>query len=82
MRDGKKNNTATTSKTQLPRFVSDIQVEEVSGISRRTLRHDRLLGRPRFPHYKVGGRCLYDLDEVIAIIRSNIRNVPPASTGV
>jgi hypothetical protein len=52
------------------RFGGEIEVEALTGISRRTLQKDRVLNRHRFPWYKVGGKILYDLDEVEAIIRS------------
>jgi hypothetical protein len=51
------------------RFGGEIEVETLTGISRRTLQRDRLVNRHRFPWYKVGGKVLYDLDEVEAIIR-------------
>lgn len=51
------------------RFGSEADVEVLTGFSRRTLQKDRLLGRHRFPWYKVGGKVLYDLDEVEATIR-------------
>jgi hypothetical protein len=51
------------------RFGGEIEVQALTGISRRTLQKDRLLNRHRFPWYKVGGKVLYDLDEVEAIIR-------------
>ena len=57
------------------RFGSDLEVEALTGISRRTLQKDRLLNRDRFPWYKVGRRVLYDLDEVEAIVRSTVRGV-------
>jgi hypothetical protein len=60
-------------KTNLPtikrRFGSDLDVEALTGISRQTLRQDRLFGRLRFPWYRAGRRVLYDLTEVEAIIR-------------
>jgi hypothetical protein len=51
------------------RFGDEIDVEALTGISRRTLQKDRLLNRRRFPWYKVGRKVLYDLGEVEAIIR-------------
>jgi hypothetical protein len=51
------------------RFGSEIDVEALTGISRRTLQKDRLLGTRRFPSYRAGRKVLYDLDEVEAIIR-------------
>lgn len=51
------------------RFGSEAQVETLTGISRRTLQKDRLLGRDRFPFYRFGRRVLYDLAEVEATIR-------------
>lgn len=53
------------------RFGGEIEVEALTGISRRTLQKDRLLNRKRFPWYKVGRKVLYDLDEVEAIIRNS-----------
>ena len=55
------------------RFGSEAEVERITSFSRRTLQKDRLLGRQRFPWYKVGGRVLYDLEEVEAIIRAGSR---------
>ena len=52
------------------RFGSEIDVERLTGFSRKTLQRDRLMNRLRFPHYKVGKRVLYDLQEVEAIIRA------------
>ncbi len=54
----------------LKRFGSDIDVERLTGISRATLRKDRLLGRKRFPWYRVGGRILYDLEEIVMIVKA------------
>lgn len=51
------------------RFGSETDVEELTGFSKRTLQKDRLFGRNRFPAYRVGGKILYDLDEVVSIIR-------------
>jgi hypothetical protein len=53
------------------RFGSEIEVEYITGISRRTLQKDRLLRIKRFPWYRSGRRILYDLDEVEAIIRAS-----------
>lgn len=53
------------------RFGSDAEVEKLTGISRRTLQKDRLLGKERFPCYRSGGRILYDLEEVVEAIRAN-----------
>lgn len=50
------------------RFGSEAEVELITGFSRRTLQKDRLLGRTRFPFYKVGGKVLYDIDECMAVI--------------
>lgn len=55
------------------RFGSEAEVEILTGFNRRTLQKDRLLGRKRFPYYKVGGKVLYDLDEVVAVIRASRR---------
>jgi len=66
------------------RFGGEIEVEALTGISRRTLQKDRLLNRHRFPWYKVGRKVLYDLDEVEAIILSTAKGgafVPAGSAG-
>jgi predicted DNA-binding transcriptional regulator AlpA len=55
------------------RFGGEIEVEALTGISRRTLQKDRFLNRYRFPWYKVGRKVLYDLDEVEAIIRRTVQ---------
>lgn len=52
------------------RFGSEGDVETLTGISRRTLQKDRLLGRDRFPWYRSGRRVLYDLNEVEETIRA------------
>lgn len=52
-------------------FGSEIDVELLTGLSRKTLQADRLLGRRRFPFYRCGRRVLYDLTEVEAIIRAS-----------
>jgi hypothetical protein len=53
------------------RFGSEAEVETLTGISRRTLQKDRLVGNDRFPFYRSGGRILYDLEEVEAAIRAS-----------
>jgi hypothetical protein len=50
------------------RFGSELDVEAITGISRRTLQKNRLFATG-FPFYKVGRRVLYDLNEVDAAIR-------------
>ncbi len=52
------------------RFGSERDVEAITGFSARTLQKDRLLRRQRFPWYKVGGKILYDLEEIEEIVRS------------
>jgi predicted DNA-binding transcriptional regulator AlpA len=52
------------------RYGSEIEVELLTGISRRTLQKDRLLNRKRFPYYKLCGKVMYDLDEVEATIKA------------
>jgi hypothetical protein len=59
---------------QPPRFGSEADVEKITGLSRATLQQDRIYRRKRFPWYKVGGKVLYDLDEVEAIIRGSVRH--------
>jgi hypothetical protein len=53
------------------RFGSEGDVEEMTGIARRTLQDDRLRGHNKFPWYKVGRKVLYDLDEVASIIKAS-----------
>ncbi|MCE5309639.1 MAG: hypothetical protein LLG20_18550 [Acidobacteriales bacterium] len=53
------------------RFGSEADVEQLTGFSRRTLQKDRVIGRHRFTWYKVGGKVLYDLNEVEATIRAS-----------
>jgi hypothetical protein len=55
------------------RFGTEADVERLTGFSRRTLQKDRLMGRKRFPWYKVGGKVLYDLSEVESVIRDSAR---------
>ena len=55
------------------RFGTEIEVEQMTGFSRRTLQKDRLLRRSRFPWYKIGRKVLYDMEEVEAVIRRNAR---------
>lgn len=57
------------------RFGTESDVEAMTGISKRTLQKDRLLGRKRFPWYKSGRKVLYDLDQVEAVIRASVRGV-------
>jgi len=52
---------------------SEQAVCDLTGFSKRTLQKDRVLGRKRFPWYKVGGKVLYDLDEVEKIISDSRR---------
>ena len=55
------------------RYGSEKEVERIFGISARTLQHDRLLGRERFPSYRAGRRVLYDLTEIQQIIQQTRR---------
>lgn len=70
------------SGIQRRRFGTEADVEALTPFSRRTLQKDRLLGRHRFPYYKVGGRVMYDLDEVEAIIRASVRDARPSTFSV
>jgi hypothetical protein len=51
------------------RYGNESDVEQLTGIPRRTLQKHRLLGKG-FPFYRVGGRIIYDLNEVEEIIRA------------
>jgi hypothetical protein len=53
------------------RFGSEAEVATLTGISRRTLQKDRLVGNDRFPFYRSGHRILYDLEEVVEAIRAS-----------
>ena len=59
------------------RFGSEKDVEDLTGISHRTLQQDRREGNDRFPFYRSGRRVLYDLLEVQAILR---RSRQPGNT--
>jgi len=61
-----------TAKDTIPkrRFGSEADVEAITGINRRTLQKHRLFGKG-LPFYRLGGKVLYDLDEVDDIIRSS-----------
>jgi hypothetical protein len=51
------------------RFVSEVELEQVTGISRRTWQKHRLFNRgPRY--YKIYTAIRYDLDEVMAWIKA------------
>jgi hypothetical protein len=51
------------------RFVSDVELDHITGISHRTWKKHRLFSRgPRY--YKIHGAVRYDLEEVLAWIRS------------
>lgn len=55
------------------RFVREKVIQEVTGIGVKKLQRDRWAGTGDFPHYKVGGVVLYDLDECLAIIEATRR---------
>jgi predicted DNA-binding transcriptional regulator AlpA len=51
------------------RFVSEVELEQLTGISRRTWQKHRLFNRgPRY--YKIYGSVRYDLEEVVAWIQA------------
>ena len=51
------------------RFVSEVELEQVTGISRRTWQKHRLFNRgPRY--YKIYGSIRYDVEEVVAWIKT------------
>jgi predicted DNA-binding transcriptional regulator AlpA len=52
------------------RFVSEIDLEQITGISRRTWQKHRLFNRgPKY--YKIHGAIRYELDEVLSWIKSS-----------
>jgi hypothetical protein len=51
------------------RFVSEIELEQITGVSRRTWQKHRLFHRgPRY--YKIHGAIRYELDEVLTWIKA------------
>jgi predicted DNA-binding transcriptional regulator AlpA len=67
------------------RFLSEFELEQLTGISRRTWQKHRLYNRgPRY--YKIHGSIRYDLEEVIAWIKalavSGSEHALPTSEGV
>jgi predicted DNA-binding transcriptional regulator AlpA len=51
------------------RFISEIELEQLTGISRRTWqKHRPQTRRPRY--YKIHGAIRYDIEEVLAWIRA------------
>jgi hypothetical protein len=62
--------TSLTQNTPPPRFVTEADLEEITGVKKRTWQKHRLFGRgPRF--YKIGGAVRYNLAEVLEWIESN-----------
>lgn len=61
------------STFQFPRqFVSEVELEQITGISRRTWQKHRL--RQRGPqYYKIHGAIRYELEEVLTWIRDSAR---------
>jgi predicted DNA-binding transcriptional regulator AlpA len=51
------------------RFVSEIELEQLTGISRRTWQKHRLFNRGPC-YYKIHGSIRYDLEEVVAWIKT------------
>ena len=67
------------------RFVSEVELEQLTGISRRTWQKHRLFNRgPQY--YRIYGSIRYDLEEVVAWIRTlavgGSEHALPASAGV
>jgi hypothetical protein len=58
------------------RYVNQRELEQLTGISIRTLQRDHKQGQELFPSYKVRGQVLYDLTEVESIIKSSRRAEP------
>jgi predicted DNA-binding transcriptional regulator AlpA len=59
------------------RFVSESELEQITGISKRTWQKHRLLKRgPQ--HYKIYGSVRYDLEEVLAWIKTRLMDTPTA----
>jgi len=67
------------------RFVSEVELEQLTGISRRTWQKHRLCNRgPQY--YKIHGSIRYDLEEVVAWIKAlgvgGSEHAVPTSAGV
>jgi predicted DNA-binding transcriptional regulator AlpA len=67
------------------RFVSEVELEQLTGISRRTWQKHRLCNRgPRY--YKIHGSIRYDLEEVVVWIKAlaagGSEHAVPTSPGV
>jgi predicted DNA-binding transcriptional regulator AlpA len=61
------------------RFVTELELEQVTGISRRTWQKHRLLNRgPRY--YKIHGSIRYEFEEVLTWIRTLAVNSEDAAT--
>lgn len=63
-----RRNESTSFEVQR-RFVSEIELEQLTGISRRTWQKHRLLNHGP-SYYKIHGSIRYQLDEVLAWIRT------------
>jgi hypothetical protein len=63
----RKTNTTSQIKRQ---FVSEIELELLTGVARRTWQKHRLFNRGPV-YYRIEGAVRYDVDEVLAWIRSN-----------
>jgi predicted DNA-binding transcriptional regulator AlpA len=68
-----------------PRFVTETDLQEMTGINRRTWQKHRLFGRgPKY--YKIGGAVRYNLAEVLAWIESGAMggksSLPPVASNL
>lgn len=64
-----------TSFAPQRRFVSEVELEQITGISRRTWQKYRLVGRgPQY--YRIYGTIRYELDEVLAWIKTFALSTP------
>jgi hypothetical protein len=62
--------TSLSQNTPPPRFVTESDLEEITGVKKRTWQKHRLFGRgPRW--YKLHGAVRYNLTEVLLWIESN-----------
>jgi hypothetical protein len=53
------------------RFVSEIELEQITGISRRTWQKHRLFSRGP-SYYKIHGAIRYELDEILTWIKASV----------
>jgi len=69
-----KTNLTEKLKEEIPRYLTEKEVAEMTGLSLSTLRNSRFQGRG-LPYIKIGRSVRYSLDDVVAYMES--RKVVP-----